>query len=205
MNFNQLANNDSVEKTRKALLEKGYVVHVVENKAEALEKIKGLIPAGASVMNGSSVTLEQVGLVEYLKGGAHGWNNLHEAIVKEGDKAKQSALRKQALLADHYFGSVHALTEAGEFVIASNTGSQLPHLVYSSKNLVLVASTKKIVPTLADGLKRLDEHVIPLEDVHMKELYGMGTAKNKVLLFLGESPMTARKVNIILVKEDLGF
>lgn len=34
---------------------------MVENGTEALEKIKALVPARASVMNGASVTLEQIG------------------------------------------------------------------------------------------------------------------------------------------------
>ena len=36
-------------------------------------------------MNGSSVTLEQIGFVDYLKAGAHGWNNVHAGIVAEPD------------------------------------------------------------------------------------------------------------------------
>lgn len=205
MDFNKLASEESLNKTKKSLEEKGYNVHMTENKEKAMEMIKELIPPGASVMNGSSVTLEQVGLVDYLKEGKHGWNNLHEAILTEEDKDKRSQLRKQALLSEYYLGSVHAMAEDGQFIIASNTGSQLPHVVYSSKNLIFVLSTKKIVPTLTDCFKRLEEHVVPLEDEHMKNLYGSGTALNKIIVFKGESKSTARKINIILVKEDLGF
>lgn len=178
---------------------------VVETGAEALEKIKELIPAGASVMNGASVTLEQIGFIDYLKSGQHQWHNLHAAIVAETDPVKQAKLRKEAILSDYYLGSVHAVAETGEFVIASNTGSQLPQVVFTSPNLIFVVSTKKIEPTLKAAMARLEGYVVPLEDQHMMEKYHVGTALSKVVIFRGENPMANRKIKLVLVKENLGF
>jgi L-lactate utilization protein LutC len=205
MEYNALASLDVVQKTATALKGKNIEVLVAENGVEALKKIKELIPKGASVMNGASRTLEQIGFVDYLKADQHGWNNLHAAIVAEIDKTKQALLRKQAVLSDFYLGSVHAVSETGELVIASNTGSQLPHIVFTSPNLIFVVSTKKIVPNLTEAFKRLEEYVVPLEDKHMQELYGMKTEENKVVIFKNENPNMGRKVTLILVKEDLGF
>lgn len=200
-----MATKESVSRTSAALSAKKYEVTIAQNGAEALQKIKELIPKGTSIMNGASVTLEKIGFVDYLKSNEHGWNNLHENILAEKNPAKQALLRKQAVLSDYYLGSAHALTENGEFIIASNSGSQLPHIVFTSPNLIFVVSTKKIVPTLEDAMKRLDEHVIPLEDKHMQEKYGVGTAPNKIVIFKGENVMLGRKVHLILVNENLGF
>lgn len=205
MQYDQLASNESINSTVAKLAENNIEAIVVENKAEALAKIKELIPAGVSVMNGSSVTLEEIGFVDYLKGGTHGWNNLHEAIVKETDPAKQGVLRQQALHSDYYLGSVHGLAESGESVIASNTGSQLPHIVFTSPNLIFVVGVQKIVPTLAEAMKRLEEYVVPLEDKHSMEKWGAGTAVNKIVIFKGENAYMGRKVRMIIVKESLGF
>ena len=205
MDYNTLATKESIEKVVEALSARNVEALVVESGSDALLKIKELIPQGASVMNGASVTLEQIGFVDYLKGGEHGWNNLHEGIIEEKDSAKQAQLRKLGVLSDYYLGSVHALAETGQFVIASNTGSQLPHVVYSSRNLIFVVSTKKIVPTLPDAMTRLMEHVIPLEEKHMQEKYGVGTAPNKIVTWNGESAYNGRKIKMILVNEDLGF
>ena len=203
--YNKLATKESVDKTIKALGELNVEAMYVENGKAALEKIKELIPPGASVMNGSSVTLEQIGYVDYLKEGKHGWNNLHEAIIAESDPAKKSALRKQALLSEYYLGSVHGLAQTGQFVIASNTGSQLPHVVYSSKNIIFVVSTKKIVPTLPEAYERLMKHVVPLEEKHMQEKYNSGTFPSKIVTWNRENPSIKRKVRMLLVNEDLGF
>lgn len=205
MAYDQLASDVSINTTLDGLAKRNIEGMVVADKAEAMEKIKELIPAGGSVMNGSSTTLEQIGFVDYLKNGKHGWNNLHEDIVAEKDPAKQGMLRKQAVLSDYYLGSVHALAETGEFVIASNTGSQLPHVVFTSPNLIFVVGAQKIVPTLTDALKRLEEYVIPLEDIRSRKAYGVGTNPNKIVIFKGENPMIGRKVRLIVVKEVLGF
>jgi hypothetical protein len=205
MNYTTLASKEIINRTKEGLMSRNIEAIEVQTGLEALDKIKELIPEGATVMNGASVTLEQIGFVDYLKSGEHGWNNLHAAVAGENDPAKRAQLRKQSVLSDYYLGSVHALAETGEFLVASNTGSQLPHIVFTSSNLILVVSTKKIVPTLAEAFKRLEEHVVPLEDQHMKDLYGSGTALNKIVVFKGENPMLGRKVTMILVNEDLGF
>lgn len=205
MTFDTLASQETITKVTTNLMGKGYIVTTVPSSQEALETIKALIPAGASVMNGSSKTLEQIGYIDYLKTEAHSWDNLHAKIVAEQDPQKQELLRRQSVLSDYYIGSVHALVENGEFVVASNTGSQLPHIVYTSPNLIFVVSTKKIVPTLDEALKRLEEYVIPLEDENMKTKYGMGTQLSKLAIIKAESPFSTRNVHFLLVQENLGF
>jgi len=205
MEYNVLASQESINKTANSLRGKGYEVFVVENGAEALAKIKELIPQGVSVTNGSSVTLEQIGFVDLLKSGTYGWDNLHEAVLAEKDPVKKALLRKQATLSDYYLGSVHALAELGEFVIASNTGSQLAHIVFTSPNLIFVVGAQKIVPTLDDAMKRLKDYVVPLEDQHMKDLYGVGTMLSKIVIFSEENKMMGRKIRLILIKEQIGF
>src|SRR6185436_6978253 len=107
MNYNTLATKEVIDETIKNLATNNVEGIFVETSKDALEKIKELIPAGASIMNGASRTLEQIGFVDYLKADQHGWNNLHEAILAEKDPAKQAILRKQAVLSDYYLGSVH--------------------------------------------------------------------------------------------------
>lgn len=205
MQYNKLTDKKTLDETVSALKKHGYDIDIVKNGQEALEKIKQSIPENASVMNGSSTTLAQIGFVDYLKSGVHKWNNLHASIIAEKDPIKQAQLRRQAILSDYYLGSVHALAKNGEFIIASNSGSQLPYIVYTSPNLIFVVSTKKIVASLDDGIKRLEQHVIPLEDKRMMSVYKMHTNPRKILMFKSESPMGGRKIKFILVEQDLGF
>lgn len=205
MNYQTLAKKDAVSRAIKALGERGIEAAVVNNRADALLKVKGLIPKGASVMNGSSRTLEEIGFVDYLGSGNHGWRNLHAEILAEKDATEQAVLRKQSVLSDYYLGSVHAVAETGEFVIASNSGSQLPHVVFTSPNLIFVVSTQKIVPTLDAALARVREYVEPLENQRMKDAGYGGSAISKLLIFAREPVFMGRKVRLIFVNEKLGF
>lgn len=205
MNYETLANEASLEKVQAGLAQRNFEPIIVETRVEALEKIKELIPQGASVMNGSSKTLEQIGFIDYVKTSAHGWNDLHAPIVAEKDLAKQAELRSKAIHSEYYLGSVYALTEAGDLLVASNTGSQLPHLAFSSPNIILVVGTQKIVPDLAAAFDRLEKHVLPLEDEYIREKYGIASVHAKTLILHRESPMFGRKIRVILVKENLGF
>ncbi len=203
--FNTLASQESIEKTVRELTANGFQAEVVENKTEALERIKALIPKGASIHNGGSTTLQEIGYIDYLKSDTHGWNNLHANILAEADPDKQGKLRRESAFSDYYLGSVHALSETGEMVIASNTGSQLPHLVFTSPNIILIVGTQKITPTLANAITRLEKYVIPLEDERAMNAYKSHTMNTKTLILHKENPMMGRDVKIILVKEQLGF
>jgi L-lactate utilization protein LutB len=203
--YNKSASLESINKTVQALVANGFQAEIVETRGDALQRIKSLIPQGATVHNGSSVTLQEIGYIDYLKSGNHGWNNLHATILAETDPDRQSKLRHDSTFSDYYLGSVHALTETGELVIASNSGSQLPHLAYTSPNVILVVGCQKIAPNLDQALKRLEDYVVPLEDKRALEAYKSHTMHTKTLILHKENPKVGRSVKVLLVKEPLGF
>jgi len=204
MEYDTLAGDDVIATTTAALKARGVEATIVANKEEALAAVKAMIPAGASINNGSSTTLQQIGFVDYIKGETP-WNNLHAKALAETDPAAQKKLRGEALFADYYVGSVHALAQTGEMVIASGSGSQLPPIITTSPNVIFVVSTQKIMPTLADAMDRLNTHVYPLEDARMKSVNMGGSTISKVLTFQYEPAFTGRKIHVIFVKEKLGF
>ena len=92
MEFNTLPSNEIMEKTSAALREHGFNAIQVNSKEEALAKVRELIPEGVSIMNGTSMTLKEIGYIDLLKSGNHKWNNLHDAILAETDPQKQELL-----------------------------------------------------------------------------------------------------------------
>jgi len=205
MSFDKLATKSSVEKTKTSLEKKGYEVIVVERGKAALEYLIKTIPPSASLYSGSSVTLAQIGYFDYMSSGKHKWNDLKAKVRAENDQKKRTLLRRKSTLSDYYLGSVHALAENGEFIIASNTASQLPLVVFTSPNPIFIVSTKKIVSSLEVGMDRLLNHVYPLEDKQSMVKYGEPTSLNKIVIFKGEPKDSGRKIRFVLVEEDLGF
>ncbi len=205
MAYDTVATEANIKTTIDNLSKRNIEAVTVNTKSEALSMIKELVPAGASVMNGSSTSLIEIGFVDYLKSDDHRWVNMHEPIIKESDPSKQAAFRQAATHSDFYLGSAQALTESGELLIASNTGSQLPNIVFASKNLILVLGAQKIVKSLDEAISRLKEHVVPLEDKRSMVVYGAPTAINQMLIFQGNNPYMGRNVKVIIVKEALGY
>lgn len=205
MSYNKLPSEATLQKTAESVKARGINVEIVATKEEALELVQKLIPAGASVMTGASTTLTQIGLDDLLISGNHPWKNLKQDILAEKDPVKQGALRKESILADTFLGSVHAISETGELVIASATGSQLPSYAFSSNQVIWVAGAQKIATSLEDAIKRVRQYVFELEDQRMKSVGAPGTTMGKLLIFEKEVPFLQRQVTLVLVKEVLGF
>jgi len=206
MDYGTLPAPERVQRTVEAVNGRGIHAELVETKEAALERVKELIPPGSVVMTGSSVTLQQIGLEDILIRGDHPWRNFKADLLAEKDPAKQSTMRRQGTLAEFYLGSVNALAETGELVFASGSGSQLPAYAYSSHNVIWVAGTQKIAPTLDDALRRVREYVLPLEDQRQKSLGNKaGSRINRILIIEGEPAYLRRNVHLILVNQVLGF
>jgi L-lactate utilization protein LutC len=207
MDYNTLPPLERLQKAITAVQTRGVSVTLVETKEAALAQLQTLIPVGVTVMTGASVTLQQIGFEALLREGKHPWQYLKAQIQGENDLVKRSVLRKQAILADYFLGSVQAIAETGEIIIASATGSQLPAYAFSSSNVIWVAGAQKITPTWEEAFHRVRDYVLPLEDQHMKQLYGKeaGSLIGKILVFEREAPYLQRKVHLLLVNEVLGF
>jgi hypothetical protein len=201
--WTQLADVQTLENTRAAVERRGIHAELVDTRAEALERLTGMIPSGAEVMAGASRTLDEIGFTEKLKLGQHGWKNLKAEIFSEKDAQKQAELRRLAVFSEYFVGSVQAVTEDGEVVATSASGSQLAAYAFGAKNIVWVAGTQKVVRGLDEAIKRVKERAFPLENERMKALGYPGSMIGKILLYERASPM--QKANLIFVKESLGF
>jgi L-lactate utilization protein LutC len=204
MAFDELASKESVERASAALKQRGISAEFVESGADALRRLRELIPAGAELMTAGSTTLSQIGFTALLKSGRHPWKNLKDAVLAEKDAAKQAELRKRSVTADYFIGSVHAVAETGEVLVASASGSQLPSYAFSSANVIWLVGTQKIVADVQTGMRRLREYCLPLEDARMKSVGYEGSTIGKVLVFEREiNP--ERRIRLVFVNEKLGF
>jgi L-lactate utilization protein LutC len=206
MDFNSIPDEGIIERTMKAVESRGVKTVVADTKESALSVLMGLLPEGAGVMTGASLTLKQIGFEDLLKSGNHRWHNLKGEIVAEKDPTRQSLLRKQGTLADYFLGSVHAIAETGEILVASATGSQIAPYAFSSNHCIWVAGAQKIVLTVEDGFRRIREYVLPHEDQRMKKNFGpqAGSFIGKILLFEREAPYLHRSLTLILIRQPVG-
>ena len=203
--WDRIPNKQIVTLAIEALKERGIKAELVNTRSDALKLITARIPEGAEVMTGASTTLDQIGFTELLKSGAHKWKNLKEELMIEKDPAKLRSLRVKVTGADYFLGSVQAVAETGEIVVASASGSQIPAYAFSSRNVLWVVGTQKIVPSLVEALRRVREYALPLESARMRTQGYPGSMIGKILIFEREPPQFGRNLTMILVNEKLGF
>lgn len=200
--YGELASASSIEKTVSELAKKGIMAVVVENGQAAKEKVLEIIPTGAEVMNMTSMTLESTGIVDALSEPGK-FDFIWKKLEKMNDKTEGMEKRRLGVAPEWVVGSIHALTEEGEVIIASATGSQLPAYAYGAPHVIWVVGAQKIVKNLDEGMRRIYEYAFPLEDERARKAYGMGSGVNKILIVNKE--FTPGRITVILVKEKLGF
>jgi L-lactate utilization protein LutB len=201
--LDELPSADAVEETVENLEANGFDVVVVDTAEDALETLQSDIPADASVMNGHSTTLEEIGFDEYLSDGDHEWESLPDRIWGIDDDAERQAARRDAQTADYFLGSVNGISQTGELVAADRSGSRIGAYPFAASNVVIVSGINKIVPTLEDALDRLENVAYPLENERAKEAYGVESDIAKQLIFRQE--LEEGRTTVLLIREELGY
>jgi L-lactate utilization protein LutB len=201
--LDELPDEETVEETIENLEANGFDAVVVDSAADALAELQSHIPAGASVMNGHSTTLEEIGFVEYLSEGDHGWESLPDEIWSIDDEAKRQAARRESQTADYFLGGINGIARTGELVAADRSGSRIGAYPFAAENVVIVSGVNKIVSTLSDALDRLESVAYPLENERAKEAYGVDSAVAKQLIFRQE--LEEGRTTVVLVRERLGY
>jgi hypothetical protein len=200
--FAKLADDEQIERTVKALEANGIHTVVAENGEEARRIFFELIPEGAEVFLGASVTLETLGIKDEIdKSGRY--DSIRPKMFAMNRETQGREIRKLGGAPDYAAGSVHAVTEDGQVLIASNTGSQLGPYASGAGKIVWVVGAQKLVKDLDEGFKRIYEYDLPLEIEHMRQLYNAGTGVNKVLIVSRE--IRPNRITMIIVKEELGY
>ncbi len=200
--FEKLASNAQIERTRKALEANNIHTLVAETGDEARRMFFELVPDGAEVFLGASVTLEQLGIKDIIDKSGR-FDALRPRMFSMDRATQGREIRKLGGAPDYAAGSAQAVTEDGQVLMGSKTGSQLGPYVGGAGRVIWVVGVQKIVKDLAEGLRRINEYCLPREEEHMQRLYSTGTSLNKILIVNGE--LRPGRATMILVKEDLGF
>lgn len=202
MDWSIPVDDKTLAKTIKALKKKGITAVVAGSKDEAKKMVVDMVPKGAEVMLNTSTTFMVLGLDKIFNESGD-YKSVNNAIRSEQDEKKRHELRKRAVLADYSMGSAHAVTQKGEIVWASQSGSQIAPYAYSANHVILVIGTQKIVKNLPQALKRIKEYSFNLENERAMKAYGKGTGLNRILII--ENEPTPERIKIVFVKENIGF
>jgi hypothetical protein len=198
LEFERPADRSRLEQTAAALVSRGFRAQVADSAAHARQLALEAIPEGAEVHTALSETLRELGITTEID--TSGRYQSIRSQLSQFDRGTQGReMRKLDAAPDYIVGSAHAITDAGEVIVGSGSGSQLGAYAYAGGNVILVVGHQKLVRDLHEGLRRVREYSLPREYVRMQ---GTGTLLAKTLIIHYEP---SGRTNVILVPETLGF
>jgi len=200
--FGQLASEEQIRATVAALEQNGIHATVVHDRAEAVRTVLDLVPPGSEVLDSSSQTLVALGLNTALADPSR-FHNIRPELMRLRQENQPDAMRKLGAAPEVIVGSVHAVTEAGQVVVASASGSQLGPYASGAGKVIWVVGTQKIVPDLDAAFQRVQEYTLPRESERAQKVYGSPSFVAKLLVINRE--FQPGRIHLILVRENLGF
>ena len=188
----------------------GYDAHFVKTKEEALELSKTYIKSGMSVGLGGSVSVQEIGLLDYLlnKKDITLFNQYEDGISMDENIHR----RRQGLVSDIFVTSTNAITKDGKLVNADGSGNRVAAFSYGPKNVLVIVGINKIVDDVEAGFKRVMEvaAVKNINRINNKAIemgkepkYNLDNIANKFSWVKADDEKG--RIIIILVDEELGY
>ena len=197
-----LTDEAAIQRTIGALKARNLEALVVDSGSDALAVLKEMLPEGAEIYNNTSETLDDIGFSDYV---AHNprFRNYHDDLVSESDPQKQRDIRRNASLADYFIGSVQAIAESGEVVVASGSGSQIPAYAFKATRVIWVVGVQKICPTLEEAVARVRGYTLERHDSWLVD-QGRNPAPIGKLMICEREGVPGR-ITVILIRQSLGW
>lgn len=188
--------------------------YVADNREDAKKLALELIPEGANIAMGNSLTLREIGLFDHIINGGFSVINQFEQGISAEENLKR---RKMGLMADVYLTSANAVTLNGELVNVDGKGNRVAAMMFGPERVIVVAGENKIVANLAEAWTRIKEKTAP----ELAKRLGRSTpcaktatcancaAPERICRFYtvisGQMPIDKDRIHVILVKEHLGI
>ena len=199
--FERPADRARLERTAAALASRGFDVQIADSAKEARRLVLEKIPEGAQVHTALSETIRELGISAEVDDSGR-YESIRSQLNALDRETQGREMRKLAAAPDYVVGSAHAVTDAGEIIVGSGSGSQLGAYAYAGGHVILVIGHQKLVSDIREGLRRVREYSLPLEHARMQGLGRPGSLLAKTLIISYEP---SSRISVILVPETLGF
>ena len=208
---------EEMTKKRNALLAKKVIeglrsrnmeAEFAETKEEALKKALELIPEGACVSMGGSMSVHAIGLSEALKNGNYNF------IERDAYEDKRQAMLL-AYDADFFLSSCNAMTEDGVMVNIDGNANRVSAIAQGPKHVLFIVGMNKICKDVDHAMKRARNVASPIN----AQRFGLKTPCTQTgscmncksadticcQFLITRYSRHAGRIHVILVNEDLGY
>jgi hypothetical protein len=157
--FHQWYQELQVERTIKALKKNNFDARFFPKASAALEEIWKMIPEGAKVGYGGSLTLTQIGFIDEIQKRPVKFLN---PFAKGLSPEEGERIRREVFTADFFFASSNAITEDGKLFNIDATGNRVGAMMFGPKKVILICGANKIVKDIAEAQKKVQEWTAPV-------------------------------------------
>lgn len=154
---------ENIERTMKMLEKNNMKPYYCEDKQAALDLIKTLIPEGATVTHGGSVTLSEVGAVDLISNGRYNYLDRSKCATRE----EQQKLYRDSYFADVYLTSSNAVTENGELYNVDGNANRISAIAFGPQSVIAVVGINKLVKDLDEAVYRVKTVAAPKNTVRL--------------------------------------
>lgn len=210
--FIQWHNDVFAEKVVKALEKNNFQAYYVANRAEAVNKVFSLIPAGATIGVGGSWTLKELAIPEQLeKLGHEVFDHNRPGLTLE----QSVALRHKELSCDVFISGTNAITLDGQIVNTDGSGNRVAAMSFGPKKVIVVVGVNKIVSDLDAAMERIELFAAPINNKRLDrpnpctvsgvcmDCQGPSRICNITTILHKRPPMI--DFHVVIVGEELGF
>ncbi len=195
-----------------ALTKNNFKAIYVGTKEEAAQKVLELIKDSGSVGLGTSVTVNELGVVEQIrKLGKEIYDHTDAALSAE----EKLEMRRKQQICDCFISGTNAVTLDGKLVNVDGTGNRVSAMIFGPKKVVIIAGFNKIVKDVDAAMDRIERYAAPLNNKRINfpnpctktgvcMECALSTRICNVTTILRKKP-SATDINIIIVGEELGY
>ncbi len=145
VDFAAAASEVKLEALAEKLRARNFEVVIVNDGAQAKAEELKRIPEGAQVHSGKSKTLEDAGLFKELMDN-ESYDFVRRRTMKMDQKTQRDEMRRAGAAPDIMVNSAHAITEEGQIVVTSASGSQIGPIASGAGKLILVRASPDTSP-----------------------------------------------------------
>lgn len=150
---------DKINNLIKTLQKNNINGYMVESKEELISQIEAIVEKDSVVSVGGSMTLFELGIIDYLRKGRYEFLDRYKDGLSPADIED---IYRKSFFADAYFTSTNAITEEGELYNVDGTGNRVAAMLYGPKKVIFIVGTNKIVKDMDEAVKRVREIAAPL-------------------------------------------
>lgn len=145
------------------LKKRGFAPFFASSVEEGKNIVLSIIPKGASIGFGGSVTVEEIGLLEAMK--SH-YTLLHRSLF---DASEHRRLYQKMHLADWYIASANAIAETGDIINIDGRGNRVAETLFGPQNILLICGTNKVVKDINEGIERARNVAAPKNAIRLNK------------------------------------